>query len=197
VKTFRHTRPTTFTGLGGLLGLLLLLLFVQPALAAESCTAPPGTSGLDQYCEALPGAGGTNSHHHGGGGGGGSNKAKLPQSTTKALQTHGAAGAAILALTKSGGVSTSAPTKPAKRVHHRAHHKGAATPQAPVAQNTVDPGPPAPPAPSNNPASAVGSALGVGSGLLWALLGVGLVFALLAWLIRRRGGEDRPAPQNI
>jgi hypothetical protein len=201
VLTFRHKQPTTCLGLV-LFALCALGFFAQPSLAAENCTAPPGTSGLDQYCESLPGAGGTNSHHKGGGGGGAKH---VSNTTSKALKSKGADGAAVLSLTQSGSATVPAQTTPAKKkaaAHHRARHKTAgSTPQttapAPATPQRVAPGPPAPPAPSNNPFSAVSSAVGGNSGYTWAILGLGALLAVIAVAGRRRsGGEGRPESQS-
>jgi hypothetical protein len=201
VLTFRHKQPTTCLGLV-LFALCALGFFAQPSLAAENCTAPPGTSGLDQYCESLPGAGGTNSHHKGGGGGGAKH---VSNTTSKALKSKGADGAAVLSLTQSGSATVPAQTTPAKKkaaAHHRARHKTAgSTPQttapAPATPQRVAPGPPAPPAPSNNPFSAVSSAVGGNSGYTWAILGLGALLAVIAVVGRRRsGGEGRPESQS-
>ena len=40
-----------------LLALAATLLLASPA-AAQKCVAPPGTAGVDQYCETVPSAGG-------------------------------------------------------------------------------------------------------------------------------------------
>lgn len=200
--TFRHKQPTTCLGLV-LFALFALGFFAQPTFAAENCTAPPGTSGLDQYCESLPGAGGTNSHHHGGGGGGGAKH--VSNTTSKALKSKGADGAAVLSLAQTGSATVPAQTTPraaAKKkaaLHHRAkHHKQAAsTPQTPATAQHVAAGPPAPAAPSNNPLSAVGSAVGGNSGYTWAIIGLGALLAALAVGARRRsGGEAAPEPPS-
>jgi hypothetical protein len=200
VLTFRQKQPTTCLGLV-VFALCALGFFAQPSLAAENCTAPPGTSGLDQYCESIPGAGGTNSHHNNGGGGGAKH---VSRNTTKALKSKGADGAAVLSLAQTGSATVQADTTPpastkkkAAAVHHRAthHKKGGATPSSgsssPAAPQHVAAGPAAPAAPSNNPLSAVGSAVGGNSAYTWVIIGLGALLAALALGARRRssGGE--------
>lgn len=198
VLRFRQKQPTTCLGLL-LFALCALGFFAQPTFAAENCTAPPGTSGLDQYCESIPGAGGTNSHHHGGGGGGSKH---VSNTTSKVLKSKGADGAAVLSLTQSGSATVPAePTTTQKKAvaHHRAkHHKKAvSTPQSgsqtPAAPHRVAPGPPAPAAPSNNPLSAVSSAVGGNSGYTWAIIGLGALVAAVAVVGRRRSGREAQA----
>jgi hypothetical protein len=40
---------------------LLCLMLAEPAFGQRNCEAPPGRSGLDQYCETVPGATGDRS----------------------------------------------------------------------------------------------------------------------------------------
>ena len=77
------------------------LLGPLPAQAAPTtCVAPPGTSGIDQYCETVPGAGGDQGTRGGGGGTTGGHhtlRSSLPKRTVSQLgQTT--AGRAILGL---------------------------------------------------------------------------------------------------
>jgi hypothetical protein len=201
VLTFRQKQPTIRLALV-LLALCALGFFAQPSLAAENCTAPPGTSGLDQYCESLPGAGGTNSHHKGGGGGGAKH---VSNTTSQALKSRGADGAAVLSLTQSGSATaraqTTAPATAKKKAaaHHRAKQQGKAesTPQStPATPQRVAPGPPAPPAPSDNPFSAVSSAVGGNSGYTWAIVGLGALLAVIAVVGRRRSSGGQAAADS-
>src|SRR5436309_9895999 len=80
--------------LGALLGPL-------PAQAAPAnCVAPPGTSGIDQYCETVPAAGGDQGTRGGGGGGtGGHHTLGSSLSRKTVAQLHrSAAGRAVLGL---------------------------------------------------------------------------------------------------
>ena len=75
-----------------------LLAFPATALAGHGGhhSVPPGNSGLDQYTENIPGAGGNHptggggSHHQGGGGGG--NGSAVSPGVTNTLNSQGAAG---------------------------------------------------------------------------------------------------------
>lgn len=179
------------------LGVLVFALVAPRAMAsAANCAAPPGTSGIDEYCEVLPTAGGPT--HHTGHKGGSKQVDKVPATTRKALQKQGDAGAAVLALTQSAPSvptrstpsSTPVPAKPHTHRKHTSQSGGGSqqqsttssqsTPQKPVA--------PAPAAPASNPVSAVGDSFGgsVGAGFLVLLAAIAAVMALVAWLGRRR-----------
>jgi hypothetical protein len=174
-------RLTTCLGLAS----FALLCFGAPSALAENCNAPPGTSGIDQYCESIPTPGGSGgSHKHGDAG-----KARhLSPSTTKTLQQSGAAGAAVLALTGSAGTPASAPAKkPAARSRH--HRKGAAHKPATTPQKSAGAGPaaqdPTPAAKTSFDAgNSVGGSLGVG--FIVVLVAIGLLMGALAWFGRRR-----------
>src|SRR5437763_16771660 len=77
------------------------LLGPLPAQAAPTtCVAPPGTSGIDQYCETVPGAGGDQGTRGGGGGTTGGHHSlgsSLPKRTVSQLG-RSAAGRAVLGL---------------------------------------------------------------------------------------------------
>src|SRR5436305_5272664 len=76
------------------------LLGPLPAQAAPAnCVAPPGTSGIDQYCETVPAAGGDQGTRGGGGGTGGHHTlgSGLPRGTASQL-SRSAAGRAVLGL---------------------------------------------------------------------------------------------------
>lgn len=60
-------------------GLLLALLAAAPALAQDKTVAPPGNSGVDEYLEVVPGAGGDTPAS--GGATGGSGGSQTPSST--------------------------------------------------------------------------------------------------------------------
>jgi len=170
--------------------IVFALLPSAASASADNCNAPPGTSGIDQYCEVLPGAGGTNGTHH-------KKKAAThvsPQ-VTQDLQRQGSAGAAILQLAQQSGAATQPAPKPvATTKRHKTHHhqKTSATVTTPSNSQT-------PPssgdqttrsAPANNPVAAVGDAVsvgsGVGAGFVWLLVGIGLVFGGMAWISYRR-----------
>jgi hypothetical protein len=171
-------RLTTCLGLAS----LALLCFGAPSALAENCNAPPGTSGIDQYCESIPTPGGSGggSHHHAG-----ANKVRhLSPSTTKTLQQSGAAGATVLALTGSAGTQAPAPAKKPAHKRKGATHKPATTPQksagaTPAAKDTT------PAAKTSFDAgNSVGGSLGVG--FIVVLVAIGLLMGALAWFGRRR-----------
>jgi hypothetical protein len=178
-------------------GLVLFALFAPSAASAETCNAPPGTSGIDQYCESLPSPGGSGGGSHHGGGGGNGPKHVSPDAA-KTLEHSGSAGQAVLNLASQSDAPavTSTPaqsTPPAtQKKTHRKHHQAASqqdktTPATTSTPQRIDPGPPSS-APASNPAAAVGSSLGgpAGAGFLALLAAITAVFALIAWRGRRR-----------
>jgi hypothetical protein len=157
------------------------MLLPSTGAAITGCHAPPGVSGLDQYCESVPSAGG-NQHHQK------KPPPKVPTQAKSQLQQDGAAGQSVLSLTGQSSDSTPAPAPAPK--HHRHHKHHAAQTQskpAPAAKPPVEPTVRVS-SPSDNPVSAVGSSFGVGSGLPWVLLAIAL--GMGAWMLvsRRRGG---------
>jgi hypothetical protein len=180
VKVFSHTRLTTCLGLL----CFALLAFVAPSAMAESCNAPPGTSGIDQYCETIPTPGhGGGSHHKGDG----SKTRHLSPATTQTLKQSGASGAAVLALTGAAGDDTAAPAKKelAKR-HHRKSHKGSGSTHAP--STTATPAPVRDTTPAADTSFSAGNSISgsLGGGLIGLLAAVAGVFGLVAWFGRRR-----------
>jgi hypothetical protein len=73
-----------------------LLVLPATALAGNGGhhRVPPGNSGIDQYTESIPGAGGNHptGGHHGGGGGGGGNGSSVSPGVTSTLNSQGPAG---------------------------------------------------------------------------------------------------------
>jgi hypothetical protein len=186
-----HTCKIAFLG-----ALVALAVLAQPAGAAggstTTCQAPPGTSAIDQYCEALPSPGGGSSHHR-------KHSHPVSNSTTKQLQQQGAAGKAVLNLADSSG-DAGTPVQPAPVATHKPaarHHKRkpAASSPAPPAVHNVSVASQALPAPASNPLSAVGSAIGTGSStgavLLWLLVALAVVMGGTALIgYRRRARES-------
>ena len=194
-RTFRHTRTTAC------LGFLAFALLTPSAMAAENCTAPPGTSGLDQYCEALPSPGGSggSSHHGGGGSGGSTNHDQIPPGTLRQLQHSGSEGAAVLALSNSAPASSrsgsSSSGGPSSGRHHARHrHAQSHSQQGPSSAPTSLDASSNTSAPASNPASAVGNSVSgsLGAGFFGLLAGIAVLLAALAWLGRRR----RPGAQG-
>src|SRR6476469_1935605 len=84
-----------------------------PAQAAPvNCQAPPGTSGIDQYCETVPTAGGDQGTSGGSGGGsghsGGHAGGSVSRRTATALRDSGDTGKAILGLATASGQASGA-----------------------------------------------------------------------------------------
>jgi hypothetical protein len=179
VQVPTHTCKTAFLG-----ALVALAVLAQPAGAASgpgsTCQAPPGTSAIDQYCEALPTPGGTSGHHR-------KHSHPVSNSTTKQLEQQGAAGKAVLNLADSSGDAGSTP--PAKHKSPVRHHKrkSATSSPKPPASNAL-------PAPDSNPLSAVGSAIGTGSSsgavLLWLLVALAVIMGGTAFIGYRRRARE-------
>jgi hypothetical protein len=201
---FRQKAPTVlgrFVLLGALsAGIQAGLPASALAVTGPTCQAPPGLSGLDQYCESVPAPGG-------GSGGSRTHKPKstqIPKQTAQALEKQGAAGQAVLALTGSSATPPTTPqqtpssssqpaTKPAAPVkrHHSRHHA------QPVQTSTPAPKPAtAVPerAASDNPLSAIGSSASSGSPGEGALIGLLVLIAgivgCMTWLKYRRRLRD-------
>lgn len=86
--------------------MLLALLAAAPALAQDKTVAPPGNSGVEEYLEVVPGAGG-DTPASGGGAGGGSGAAQTPSTalgskTATQLEQLGADGKKAAQLAAAG-----------------------------------------------------------------------------------------------
>jgi hypothetical protein len=166
---------------------LLCLMLAEPAIGQRDCQAPPGRSGLDQYCETVPGATGD----RGPGAGGGSGRDVSP-STRQRLERSGAAGQALLGVIggPSGGEGESAAGGAGGAKSSRPHREGGGKSSrgSPGSGNEK-----AADQPSNNVLSAVRSAAdsgaSAGPGFIWILVAVAVVMAGIAWIrYRGRGG---------
>jgi hypothetical protein len=189
-KTFRHIGQIAFPALIA----IALLLPASGAAAPVNCQAPPGTSGIDQYCEALPGAGGSGSNHH-------KKKKHVSTQVQQKLQSQGSDGAAILQLTQSSGAADAQTTVVVKKHKPPAHKKKSST--APTTSTPATPTPAATtpqaqsegPSPANNPFSAVGNSFststGISGGFAWVLVGIGLIFGAMAWISYRGRGREQ------
>jgi hypothetical protein len=170
-----------------------LLIPASASAAPVNCQAPAGTSGIDQYCEVLPGAGGSGSDHH-------KKKKHVSSQVQQKLQSQGSDGAAILQLTQSSGAADAQTTTPAPIAKHKATHKqkssAAPTTSTPATTTPAQTTPQAQsegPSPSNNPFSAVGNATGLSGGFTWVLVGILLVFVAMAWISYRGRGREPEA----
>jgi cobalamin biosynthesis Mg chelatase CobN len=170
-----------------------LLLPASASAAPVNCQAPAGTSGIDQYCEVLPGAGGSGSNHH-------KKKKHVSTQVQQTLQSQGSDGAAILQLTQSSGAADAQTTTPApakKKATHKKKSSAAPTTSTPATTTPAKTTPQAQsegPSPSNNPFSAVGNSTGISGGFTWILVGILLVFVAMGWISYRGRGRHPEAP---
>src|SRR5690242_5065998 len=165
-----------------------------PAQAAPvNCQAPPGTSGIDQYCETVPTAGGDQGTSGGGGGSShgsghsGSVGGSVSRRTATALRDSGATGKAILGLSTASGQasgSTQGSSSGAAKGQTGAAGQKHGTAQAQGSQSK------APAARSDNPLEAIRSAVTAGTsagpGFVWILIVLGAIMAGIGWLRYRR-----------
>ena len=155
------------------LGLLLAVAIPANAEAKRTCEAPPGRSGIDQYCETVPSAGGDESGGNFDGTRRGRGGAALPGGTRSQLGRAGAIGAGVLNLVDQSGSG-------------KAQHKRQRS------SKTSDSGTAAPESVSSNPLSAVRSGVESGSsagpGFVWALIAIVVLFVALGWVRYRRRG---------
>jgi hypothetical protein len=164
-----------------------------PAQAAPAnCQAPPGTSGIDQYCETVPAAGGDQGTRGGGGGGrGGGQSGRLGGSvsrqTAAALRHSGTVGQAILGLS-TGSSSTQGSNSGAANARTGGSKGHGAAKGSQGNQSS------APAAQSDNPLQAIRSAVtsgtSAGPGFVWILVLLGAIMAGLGWLRYRRSTHD-------
>jgi cobalamin biosynthesis Mg chelatase CobN len=177
---------------------LALLLPASASAAPVNCQAPAGTSGIDQYCEVLPGAGGTGSNHH-------KTKKHVSQQVTQKLQSQGDAGAAILQLTQSSGAADAqTTTTPPVAKKHKSGHKKATTTSPGNSTTSQTPSKTTPqarsegPSPGNDPFTAVGNSFststGISGGFAWVLIAIGLIFAGMGWVSYRGRSREPGTP---
>jgi hypothetical protein len=162
-----------------------------PAQAAPvNCQAPPGTSGIDQYCETVPAASGDQGTRPGGRGQNGSSGSSVSQRTAAALRRSGASGKAILGLSSGSGQGSSSGTgggnANAAKGQTGAGNRGRGA--AAGSQST------APAGRSDNPLEAIRSAVtsggSAGPGFVWILVILGAIMAGVGWLRYRRSTSD-------
>jgi hypothetical protein len=166
---------------------LFCLMLAEPAFSQRDCEEPPGRSGLDQYCESVPGATGDRSP----GAGAGSGRDVSP-STRQRLERSGAAGQALLGVI--GGPSDGDEESAAdgdgggksSRRQRDADGKSSRGSSGSGNQKAAD-------EPSNDVLSAVRSAADSGASagpvFIWALVVVALLMVGAAWVrYRARGG---------
>lgn len=178
-----------------IVSLIATALAPSAALAGSSwCEAPPGSAGVDQYCEAIPTAGGRQTPHSSGSTGSGGSVSKK---TAAQLQQGGADGAAVLNLASnanSGSSSSSASHKASGTSGHKRSKHAAATP------TSSGPGGGAPKLPSADPVRAVSASVTgggtVGSGFVWGLVAATVLLGGVWWTGFRRRSTGDPADSS-
>jgi hypothetical protein len=170
-------------------GVLVGPLPVQAA--PVNCQAPPGTSGIDQYCETVPAAGGDQGTSGGSGGSSGQHGrvgGSVSHRTATALRDSGAGGKAILGLSTGSGQasgSTQGSSSGAAKGQTGAAGQKHGTAQASQGNQSK-----APAARSDNPLEAIRSAVTAGTsagpGFVWILVVLGAIMAGIGWLRYRR-----------
>jgi hypothetical protein len=166
---------------------LLCLMLAEPAFSQRDCEAPPGRSGLDQYCESVPGATGD----RGPGAGAGSGRDVSP-STRQRLERSGAAGQALLGVIggpSDGDEQSAADGDGGGKSSRRQRDGGGKSSRGSSGsgnQKAAD-------EPSNDVLSAVRSAADSGAStgpvFIWVLVAVAVAIAGIAWVrYRVRGG---------
>jgi hypothetical protein len=152
------------------------------ATAATCADLPPGVSGVDEYCDALPGGGGGSPTPHPSPRGSGPGGGVVKPGTARALRRGGADGRAVLALVEGArsangrGAKSSGGGEPAGGGDAGGGSGRAAKP----GREHV------PEQPSGNVPTALGSAAGAGDGIsgwfyaLLAAVGLGIVGGAIA-----------------
>jgi hypothetical protein len=174
-RTFSHTLRTLLAG-------LVCAAAAAPAAAtAQDCQAPPGMSGIDQYCESVPDARGQRGAGEPGGRGqrdaeerGGNGARVVSKRTARALRERGHQGEAVLAFVRSGGSTRSDRLKGGDQSSAGSGGGEGVAPR----ENSSDP--------LSAITSAVDSGSTTGPGLVWLLVATALAFVVLAWLRYRR-----------
>lgn len=178
----------------------------SPAVSiASRCEAPPGSSAIDQYCEAVPSATGSTSakdRPKPASGSTGQQAAGVNSDTERSLASRGAEGAAVLALAAEGD----GPNGGSDGGGSGAASGGDRSGGGPAgAADSGRPG--APDGTANESEDGSGDALSAmvasftggavtGSGLSWVLLALTLVIAMGAWVSFRRGHTPSDSPDD-
>lgn len=184
-----------------------LSLSAPAGVQAAGCQGAPGTSALEQYCEAIPDAAGGRQNpgrstgSSNGSGSSSNSGAGVSSSTAAKLSGAGADGAAVEQL--AGGVkkstAKSSSSKSSKMSDDSADGSGVA-----AAGGSGGPGGgaaaagavSAPADPSNSPLKAATKAVGggptVGGGLVWGLLAMTAIGAIGAVVLRRHNAVPAP-----
>jgi hypothetical protein len=166
-----------------LIAAVFLALFVAaPALAQDKTVAPPGNSGVDEYLEVVPGAGG-DKPASGGGTGGGSSGSSTTQSPRTTLGSKTATQLAQLGSDGKKAAELAAAGAPTDRATARKRDKSR------VLGTQTEPGKSIASDGGGGRVGTIATALsgeGGGMGLLFPLLLAGTLAAAIALLAARR-----------
>ncbi len=207
----RLPAPTRMVALGA--AATALTLAAPGGAAAAGCQGAPGTSALEQYCEAIPDAkGGRNNpgdaRSGAKGSSGSSSGSGVSRSTSQALQSAGADGAAVASLaggssgggsgkgSGGGGKSGSSKSSDGSSGSGAGGSSGSGAGGAGGAGGGSGTGGGgavvAPADPSNSPLKATTKAVAggptVGSEFVWGLVGMSAIGAVAAVILRRNRG---------
>jgi hypothetical protein len=172
--------------------LLLALIAAAPAAAQrQDCEAPPGRSGVEQYCEALPLAGGPQA-------GGRDESSGVDRATADRLRSAGRDGGAVLSLTdgvrRGAGSEGGSGGGPASGMGDERHSRSAAGTDGGRTPSADEPGDPVVDDPPGNLLSALRSSVEDGptlsSAFPWVLIAIAIGCFALAWFGWRRGRPD-------
>jgi len=153
--------------LGSTVAIAVLFGFAGTAVAAPRCEAAPGTSGIDQYCETVPGANGD----RGSGTGPGAGRSLDPK-TVRSLDREGRDGRGVLALPSSGrGAPVERGSKPGAREGAKSRSKPSESTLGPLG-------------------SAIESGPSAGQSFLWVLAAAAVGMVGIAWARYRRGSKS-------
>lgn len=192
--TMRRISPTAPTPRRRLvaLGAGALLLLATPATPAVAqsggCQGAPGSSAVEQYCEAIPRGDGGRSQA--GGSGSGNGTSTISKKTGEALADAGADGASIARLAQDGSA-------PADSSDGKSSDSGSSSDSGDGAvKDARASGVAAPKDASGSPLKAATEAAQTGStvgpALAWGVIGMSALGAISAVLIRRRKGSIPP-----
>ncbi len=163
--------------------MLTALSYPTTAGAAASCQAPPGVSGLDQYCESIPAPTGVS-------GVGDKSRSHLPgisPATRRALAKAGPVGGAVAEL------APAAPRSTAKSGGSKSGRKTTTAPSKRPAASAKRVAISAPRDVSGGALSAIGSAtqtgVSAGSGFAWMLVAITVLLGGLGWMRYRLRSE--------
>jgi len=160
------------------LAVLALGLLAPTTASAQTCEAPPGTSGIEQYCESIQGPGGKagpgDRGSRGGRGVGGP--------TARELRGSGSDGRAVLGLAGGSRAGSASGSQSSESGSNPGSGGGGGGPGG--SADTSDGG-------VSSVLSAVMSAIGSRSALVWILIAIAVVLAGVAWLRFRRGGQGQ------